>query len=292
MLTYRSETFAEAYKDSLTDLLTFPEYVTRPRDMEIKENCDVALVIEDPLSCLYENPVRSSQFKYISAELLWYFMGRNDVEYISKFAKFWESIQNEDGTVNSAYGNLLFSTPNEHGFTQYHWAFESLRKDKDSRQAVMHFNLPIHQRVGNKDFVCTMYGIFQIRDNKLNLTISMRSNDVILGLPTDIAFFATLQSQMLFHLVMHGGEEFKELELGTYTHIANSFHVYERHFDLVERMIKEDFKSLRIPQVREELVSVEGKPSPLFNRLFSTQNDNSSTNGDELMTWIKNNLNS
>ena len=144
MLTYRSETFAEAYRKSLIDLFTFPEYVTRPRDMEIKENCDVALVIEDPLSCLYENPVRSSQFKYISAELLWYFMGRNDVEYISKFAKFWESIQNEDGTVNSAYGHLLFSTPNEHGFTQYHWAFESLRKDKDSRQAVMHFNLPIH----------------------------------------------------------------------------------------------------------------------------------------------------
>lgn len=292
MLIYRSETFAGAYKESLVDLFTFPEYVTRPRDMEIKENCDVALVIEDPLSCLYENPVRSSQFKYISAELLWYFMGRNDVEYISKFAKFWESIQNEDGTVNSAYGHLLFSTPNEHGFTQYHWAFESLRKDKDSRQAVMHFNLPIHQRIGNKDFVCTMYGIFQIRDNKLNLTVSMRSNDVILGLPTDIAFFATLQSQMLFHLVMHGGEEFKELELGTYTHIANSFHVYERHFDLVERMIKEDFKPIKIPQVREELVSVEGKPSPLFNRLFSTQNDNSSTNGDELMTWIKNNLNS
>ena len=292
MLTYRFDTFAEAYKDSLTDLITFPEYETRPRGMTIKENCDVALVIDNPLSCLYENTVRSSQLKYIAAELLWYFMGRNDVGYISKFAKFWESIQNDDGTVNSSYGHLLFANPNEHGFMQYEWAVDSLLKDKDSRQAVLHFNLPSHQRDGNKDFVCTMYGIFQIRENKLNFTVSMRSNDVILGLPTDIAFFATLQSQMLFHLVTHGGEEFRELELGTYTHIANSFHLYERHFDLVDRMIREDFIPHQIPKVREELVSVKGKPSPLFSRLFSTQNDPNEKVGDELMHWIKNKLNS
>lgn len=292
MLTYRFDTFAEAYKDSLTDLITFPEYETRPRGMTIKENCDVALVIGNPLSCLYENTVRSSQLKYIAAELLWYFMGRNDVGYISKFAKFWESIQNDDGTVNSSYGHLLFANPNEHGFMQYEWAVDSLLKDKDSRQAVLHFNLPSHQRDGNKDFVCTMYGIFQIRENKLNFTVSMRSNDVILGLPTDIAFFATLQSQMLFHLVTHGGEEFRELELGTYTHIANSFHLYERHFDLVDRMIREDFVPHQIPKVREELVSVKGKPSPLFSRLFSTQNDPNEKVGDELMHWIKNKLNS
>lgn len=292
MNTYRSDTFAGVYKESLFDLFTFPEYTTSPRGMEIKENCNVALIIDDPLSCLYSNPVRSSQFKYISAELLWYFMGRNDVEYISKFAKFWESIQNEDGTVNSAYGHLLFSTPNEHGFTQYHWAFESLLKDKDSRQAVMHFNLPIHQREGNRDFVCTMYAIFQIRENLLDLTVSMRSNDVILGLPTDIAFFATLQSQMLFHLVTHGGEDFKELGLGKYTHIANSFHLYERHFETVSKMVEEEFEPVKIPQVREELVSVKGKPSPLFNRLFSTQDDPNYIVNDELMNWIKTNLKS
>ena len=292
MLTYRSETFAEAYKESLVDLLNFPEYETKPRDMAIKENCDVALVIDNPLSCLYQNSVRSSQWKYIAAELLWYFMGRNDVGYIAKFAKFWESIQNNDGTVNSSYGHLLFTNINEHQFTQYNWAFESLKKDKDSRQAVLHFNLPTHQREENKDFVCTMYGIFQIRDNKLNLTVSMRSNDVILGLPTDIAFFATLQSQMLFHLVLHGGDEFKDLQLGSYTHIANSFHVYERHFDLVKRMISEEFIPIEIPRVREELISTQGKPSPLFNRLFSTQDDLSERMGDELMNWIKNNLNS
>ena len=57
-------------------------------------------------------------------------------------------------------------------------------------------------------------------------------------------------------------------------------------------MIGEEFIPIEIPRVREELISTQGKPSPLFNRLFSTQDDLSERMGDELMNWIKNNLNS
>lgn len=290
MRIYQAETFASVYEEALYDLMKNPEYVTQPRDMKINEMCDVALEIEDPLSCLYTNPERSSQFKYIAAELLWYFMGRNDVEYIAKYAKFWESIQNNDGTVNSSYGNLLFANKNEHGLTQYRWALESLIKDKDSRQAILHFNLPIHQRHGNKDFVCTVYGIFQIRNNRLNFTVHMRSNDVILGLPTDIAFFATLQSQMLKHLRQHGS--YSDLSMGTYTHIANSFHVYERHFDLVNRMIQHKFKPADIPAVECNLINSEGAPTGAFSYLFDVQDKVAAETGDALFDWILKNLNS
>jgi len=289
MIIYQAETFAAVYEEALYDLVKNPDYVTQPRDMKINEMCDVALEIGDPLSCLYTNPERSSQFKYIAAELLWYFMGRSDVEYISKFAKFWESIQNEDGTVNSSYGNLLFTNKNEHGLTQYQWALESLIKDKDSRQAILHFNLPIHQRHGNKDFVCTVYGIFQIRNNRLNFTVHMRSNDVILGLPTDVAFFATLQSQMLKHLRQHGG--YSELSMGTYTHIANSFHLYERHFDLVKRMIQHKFEPVNMPAVDCNLITQNGSPTSAFSYLFEVQDNIEPDTGDELFDWILKNLN-
>jgi thymidylate synthase len=284
MIQYQDRDFSQIYEAILHDLAYSPEYVTKPRDMVIKENCDVAIVLEDPTSCLYTNQVRSSQFKYIAAEFLWYFMGRNDVAWISKYAKFWEHIQNPDGTVNSSYGNLLFTLKNEHGFSQYEWAHQSLVKDKDTRQAVLHFNLPKHQSFENKDFVCTMYGIFQIRENKLNFTIHMRSNDVILGLPTDIAFFAVLQMQMLNHLKI----TYPELELGTYTHIANSLHVYERHFELVENMLKLPFKADYIPRVRVNLIQDYGLPTQEFETLF---NELSVTSDDNLYNWIKNNLN-
>jgi len=279
---YQGDNFANIYKAILTDLSNSAEYITQPRDMKINENCDVAIVLENPLSCLYNNSVRSSQYRYIAAEFMWYFMGRRDVEWISKYAAFWKSIQNPDGTVNSSYGHLLFASPNEHGVTQYEWALNSLIKDKDTRQAVIHFNLPIHQHSENKDFVCTMYGIFQIRKNKLNFTIHMRSNDAILGLPTDIAFFAILQSQMLNHL----RETYPELEMGTYTHIANSLHIYERHFDIVNRMLESEFSPEDIPAVNSNLITAESKTTTDFIRLFN----NSYSGTDLLFNWISNNI--
>jgi len=286
MIVHKGSTFAEVYSESLKAAYQNPQFITNPRGMKIHENTDVALVIENPLSCLYENEARSSQFKYIAAELLWYFMGRNDVAFIEQYAKFWASIQNEDGTVNSSYGNLLFSKQNRYGLSQYQWAHDSLVKDKDSRQAVMHFNLPEHQYFGNKDFVCTMYGIFQIRDNRLNLTVSMRSNDAIWGTPTDVAFFSVLLSQMHFHLL----RTYPTLELGTYTHVANSYHIYERHFKLVEEMLSFDFKPVLIPKVDANLISKNGESSSWLKILFDHYREGISPINSDLYKWITNHL--
>lgn len=287
MKVYRDQDFSTLYQASVTDLMRNPEYETQPRDLKIRENTNVALILENPLSCLYSNETRSSQKKYIAAELLWYFMGRNDVEFIKQYAKFWESIQNEDGTVNSSYGSLLFNKKNRFGYTQYFWALRSLIKDKDSRQAVLHFNLPEHQYETNKDFVCTMYGIFQIREDKLNFTVTMRSNDVIWGLPTDIAFFTTLQCQMLSHLRLH----YPNLMLGTYTHIANSFHIYEHHFLAVERMLEKEFVPQTLPGLVENFITQDGTPSDHFKTLFNNRHESYESVNDSLSRWIIKNLN-
>lgn len=254
MRVYKGETFANAYKNALSDVLNNPQYETSPRDMLIKEVTGASLVIQNPEECLYKNYRRGSQLKYIAAELLWYFSGRNDVGFISRFAKFWESIQNNDGTVNSAYGNLIFNEFNDEGYNQWNWAYKSLVDDKDSRQAVLHFNTPQHQFNGNKDFVCTLYGIFQIRNNRLNFTIHMRSNDLILGTPTDVAFFCLLQQQMLRLLK----PIYPNLKLGTYTHTVDSLHIYERHFELVDEMLSHSFKSLAYPNLDLNLVNING----------------------------------
>lgn len=257
MKTYTGKTFAEVYKKSLSDLYNNPEYVTSPRDLNIKENAGVSLLIQNPISNMYMNNRRGSQFEYIAGELLFYFLGRNDTEYISKFSKFWKNIENEDGTVNSAYGNLIFNELNEFEFTQYDWALTSLIKDKDSRQAIMHFNSKDHQYLKNKDFVCTMYSIFQIRENKLNFKVYMRSNDAILGTPTDVAFFTVLQMQALNHL----REVYPELELGTYEHVIDSYHIYDRHFGLVKEMLSNDFVPVEFPKLKLDLINNDGSPT-------------------------------
>ena len=257
MIVYSKDTFAEVYRDMLSDLMGPEGQTSNPRSNSTKEIVDVCLEIKNPISSLYKNKIRSSQSKYIAAEFMWYFLGRNDVKFISKYAKFWERIANLDGTVNSSYGNLLFNNRNEHGLTEYEWALQSLIKDKDTRQAIMHFNLPKHQSFDNKDFVCTMYASFLIRNNKLRMSVKMRSNDVILGLPTDVAFFTVLQQQMLMHL----RETYPDLELGTYSHVVDSMHVYSTEYDRLNEMLKNEFIPYEIPKLNKELICVDSKPS-------------------------------
>jgi len=286
MKIYSGDSFADVYSTSLNDLLLNPQFETEPRGMKVKENLQISLEIKNPMLSTYNNNRRGSQNKYIAAELLWYFSGRRDVEFISEYASFWKKIQNEDGTVNSSYGHLLFKNKNRYGTTQYQWALDSLLNDKDSRQAVMHFNLPEHQYMSNKDFVCTMYGIFHIRYDKLYLSINMRSNDAILGTPTDIAFFTLLQQQMLKHLQL----KYPNLTLGSYTHNVDSYHIYERHFDLVRDMISQEWHDVVFPTLTENLISTSGSPMVKLKQLEKYHKDDTMVSNDPVYSWIQNNI--
>ena len=290
----KAKTFAECYKDLLQNLLESPEYICSPRGMQINEITNLSFTIENPISCLYTNKRRSSQEKYIAAELIWYFSGRRDLKFIEKYASFWKQVANPDGTLNSAYGYLLFNRRNEHGKTQWQWAYDSLVSDKDTRQAIMHFNTPDHQRDGNKDFVCTLSGNFHIRENKLNLIIDMRSNDAILGTATDVAFFCILQIQMWYLLQ----EVYPDLELGTYTHHVHSMHIYERNFELVKEMLNEEFIPVKIPLMEDDFIDSKGNPSGFIayalemnggDKLPISIKDVSAYN-NSLELWIETNL--
>ena len=63
----------------------------------------------------------------------------------------------------------------------------------------------------------------------------MRSNDVIFGFCNDLFTFA------LFHQLMYNDlrEHYSDLELGKYAHNAGSMHIYERHYDMANKIIDE-----------------------------------------------------
>jgi thymidylate synthase len=248
MRYYKGLDIPTVFEEVLDDLYHNPDSVASPRGMEVKEIRDCAMEIAYPGFNIYTNKHRSSPLKYIAAEILWYLSGTNKPGFIENYASLWKNIHNPDGTINSAYGNLIFRQKNEHGLTQYNWVIESLKRDKDSRQAFMHFNKPEHQWFGNKDQVCTLQSLFHIRENKLHMTLTMRSNDIIYGFMTDWAFFSILQ----YHVYLHMKQYYPELQMGSYTHISHSMHLYERHYELVEKMVGPTFTD-RAPFVPEEL---------------------------------------
>lgn len=163
--------------------------------------------------------IRNISKSYICGELLWYALGRNDVDFINKFAGLWGRISDDGKTSYSAYGDIVFS---RHGFNQVEKIIQLLCDDPESRRAVINFNVPNENVIKTKDEICTIALQFLIRDGKLNCTGIMRSNDVWYGLPYDVIFFTELTKYIARRL---------NIPYGTYTHSVISLHAYERNYD-------------------------------------------------------------
>lgn len=252
------ETADEAYLGTLKDVLDNPEFLSSPRGQPVREKLNYQFTIKKPIIKPIEtkDPVRNAVIQtYSDKEFIAYERGTGRVETFAKISKFWNSIQNPDGTINSDYGHLVFKksscgcdfekelveSTHIKGVKEYkpvrrtpwEWAKMCLKEDSDTRQAILRFSLPEHQWKGNKDQTCTLHGIFMIRDNKLFLTINMRSNDLMLGLVYDLPWFISLMYKMKEELK----DTYPSLEIGSYTHIVHNIHIYDRDLEKVQKML-------------------------------------------------------
>lgn len=238
------KTFSNQFKHIISDIKIHGE-VSKPRDLEVTEllNAGYEINPKEPFANFIS---REFNWKYFAGELAWYLNRDTNIDYINKFSGFWKNITNP-GTneINSNYGSLLFGE-------QLQWVVDSLKKDKNTRQAIAFLNQPKYQFEGNKDFVCTMYLNFSIRHDKLNMKVQMRSNDIFYGLTFDAPFFAFVHQ----HVYLWLKSTYPELELGVYNHHADNIHFYERHFELAEKIV---YEALPEQQYSMELTA------PLFN---------------------------
>lgn len=233
-------TFASVYERAMQMLFENPEHKSKPRGLAVHECLNVGLYIDDPSSNLfkYDDKNLTLPTGYVKKEMCLYLSASNDSNDFSKASNFWDKIKTSDGKINSAYGNLIFNPSLLDGRSQFDWAFDSLKNDKDSRQSFMRYNNTCHQYDGNKDVPCTFIQCFHIRDNKLHTTVEMRSNDLIKGTTYDIPSFILFQRLMLLRL----REVYPDLKMGSYTHFANSLHLYSTDFKLVELRLSSEIK--------------------------------------------------
>lgn len=179
------------------------------------EVLNAVTVISDPTKNLVTSNKRNLSVRYAIGELLWYLSGSNKVKDIRKFSKAWDSLSDDGRTINSAYGYRIFE---KFGFDQWEYVKTLLRRDPNSRQAVIHIKDPDSKPT--RDLPCTIALQYFIRDKKLFATTYMRSNDIWLGFPYDVFTFTSLQIKLAFEL---------GLDIGEYTHIAGSLHLYDRN---------------------------------------------------------------
>lgn len=174
---------------------------------------------------------RKLSVSYIKKEFLWYLKGDKFDNSITQHATMWKSIQNEDGSFNSNYGQYFFGKEN-----QFKIVLNILTADKDSRRASMMLLTKDHLSSKTNDVPCTYALNFRIRNNKLNMTVHMRSQDAIFGMGNDAPAFSFLHEMVYTALK----DTYTELKLGTYHHTADSFHIYEKHFQMLNDIIHGD----------------------------------------------------
>ena len=236
--------FTECYRDLIALVYNDPHYICKPGDarpagrgggQEIRERLCEGFELIDPLARLPFVPERDLSASYAVAELLWYLSGSDSTEWISYYAPFWRNISDDGETANSAYGARVFRNWHQriHGASaaphesQWNRVKRELRADPESRRAVIQIRTAVDAWLADKDVPCTLSLQFFVRDQKLHLTVSMRSSDLILGIPYDVIAFTFFQELMAREL---------NLELGSYMHVSNSMHLYERDFAMVEKI--------------------------------------------------------
>lgn len=218
----------EVFLRIFLDLSEKGRYV-RPRGQKVLELEDYSYVLP-PYARFMNFRARRLKLDYVKAEVQWYLKGDESDTSIAEKAKMWQTLVNGDGTINSNYGQYVFGNQN-----QFDRAVETLVKDRDSRQGSIVILSERHLSMETNDVPCTYAMNFRIRDNELKMSVHMRSQDAIFGMGNDAPAFSIIHEMMLHALTGW----YPELVLGEYHHIADSLHVYERHFDMLASMLSE-----------------------------------------------------
>lgn len=128
-----------------------------------------------------------------------------------------------DRMVNYPIDNI-FEAMNNPSLDQIQFVIDELKRNPYSRRAVILIRDPSVDAF-SEDPACLQHIQYFVRKDKLHCKVLFRSND---------ACKATFMN--MFALIMLQKRIADELgyDVGTYTHRANSFHCYEKDFDLLE----------------------------------------------------------
>ena len=176
---------------------------------------NVGFYMEDPSQKIITNKERKFSEKYAESEWLWYLSGDRSVERLGaihgKIPPIWLRMADENGNVNSNYG-WQWKRNN-----QLYKVIAMLENNPNTRQATISIYDGKEIENYSKDTPCTYAVQFTILDDKLCMSVLMRSNDLWYGFCNDQYQFASLQQMVAESL---------SIETGWYYHYAHNMHLY------------------------------------------------------------------
>lgn len=254
LLTNTFQTLDDLLYDVYSDLIDLPSSVTASRGV-MSELIGATLILTNPRARLSRSEVKGKAFSAVG-ELLWYLAGSNSLDFIESYIKKYKEETDDGVTIYGAYGPRLFNK--EGKYNQIDNIINLLTEKRSTRKAVIQLFDASDLAGSYKEIPCTCTLQFFVREEKLNLHVSMRSNDVFMGLPHDIFAFTMLQEIIAVTL---------NVELGSYFHTVGSLHLYDNNREKVKQYLDEGYQPTKLfmpPMPKTD-------PWPSINKLIAVE---------------------
>lgn len=171
-------------------------------------------------------------FKSIICELLWFLSGSTNINDLD--AKIWDQWATETGELGAIYGKqwTAWQSENKKPINQIDYVIDLLKHNPNSRRILFHSwnceyipdeTLSPQENVKNGKMAlppCHLLYQFNVVNNKLSLMCTIRSNDLLLGNPFNIA-----QAALWVHILCQQ----TGLQLGDLIISIGDAHIYHNH---------------------------------------------------------------
>ena len=176
---------------------------------------NVGFYIENPMDNSILADHRKWNKEYAEAEWQWYLSGDPNIiklgQIYGKIPPIWERMADSKGNVNSNYG---YQWERNH---QLDYVVAKLKDNPNTRHAAISiYDCKEFEKYRN-DTPCTYAVQFTVLNNKLNMSVVMRSNDLWYGFCNDQYCFSKLQQYVAEEL---------NIPVGVYYHFAHNMHLY------------------------------------------------------------------
>lgn len=219
----------------------------------------VTIAITNPTDRYVTIPQRHWNKTLPWAESLWMALGLNDLNSLpGRYVKNLYTYSDDGRTWRGGYGPRIRAysgVQTDYNITQpqyrqiftghvgttdqLRYVVEALRRDINTRQAIIDIGDPAKDSFNidntlkeTKDYPCSRILQFMVVDGKLDLTLYIRSNDILFGFSAVNVTNFTLMQEYVANIL--------GLPVGTYYHIANNFHVYEEHVPRIKEFAELD----------------------------------------------------
>ncbi|MDE7398681.1 MAG: thymidylate synthase [Oscillospiraceae bacterium] len=175
-------------------------------------------------------------------EILWIYQKKsNNIHELSSHV--WDEWADESGSIGKAYGyqmSVKHKYPDGE-FDQVDRALYDLRNNPASRRILL--NMYNHHDLNEMGLAPCAYSLtLNVTGNRLNAILNQRSQDMLTASNWNVCQYAALV--MMF-------AKSSGLEAGELVHVIADAHIYDRHVDIVKRLIAQEPFSAPIMHVED-----------------------------------------